>query len=1204
MTSDMGLNSLFWMRAWRRRGAWLLAILALWWLLGWFWVPVWVKHQLESALTEQLGRPVSVQAVEFRPWSLDLWIDGLAMAGLAAAVDTASGPTPAQATIKRIYIDGSWQSLWRLAPVLDSVAVDSPQVSVTCGADGHSDLDDVWSKLSSQPATPDQSVFRFALSNLQLSDGAVTLQDQARGRIQRLTHLQLKLPFLSSLAAHRAQSMAGGLTLDFNGHPIDFGISGIPFGADPKTVVQLKVKELDLAPYVAYLPPNLPLTVRAATLDSDLNLSFEHKSPNQMTISGALALRAVSLGAAGAAKSGHELLGFDRLSVQFNAVRPLAQEVRLGRVDGQGLRLQVARDRRGQLNWSTVFKPGSVPGTGAPATASPAWQFDVEQLSLDGQVVWNDASTVKPARLRLDVLALQAHSLAWPLRQPIPIEGKVQLDQAVLNFQGKASERSADLTAKLSNAPLALAAPYLAERLTAKLDGILNADAQLHWRTGGAKADQWQLQLPRLTLDKLALTAADNKPWVRAARLELADVMFNSQMPVIKLGRARLSQPAIRVVRAADGHWMVQDWLKTGAKAPAAKSSDGRSDKPWALAVADLRLTGGSLAWRDATQDRPVSFDLDDVSLQLRDLNTVPGKSFSLRLDARMRHGHAESGRLAWRGSASLTPLAIQGALNAERLPLHALAPYLSDRLNVELRRADASFKGDVRYANPASGMQLQVKGNARLEDVLAFTLAQRSPLVAARELLNLKTLSLDGLGLVMQPGKATQFEVRETVLSDFYARITLHENGRFNLQDLTRPTAHATDNTARPDPSLPGAAGDDPAQEAVIRIGPTSLQGGRVDFTDHFIQPNYATQLSGLAGRLGAFASQNAAGALQLADVELRGRAEGSATLEILGKINPLTRPLALDVQGRVRDLELSPLSTYAARYTGYGIEHGKLSVDVAYKVDSDGQLSARNDIVLNQLKFGDAVQGAQSSLPVKLAVALLADRNGVININLPITGSLKDPQFRLMPIVFRLIGQLVMKAVTAPFSLLAHIFSDDDGAFRAVRFAPGSAMLDAQAQLDLAKVAQVMQERPALKMTVVASASLQAEREALQRAQLHNLVQIEKRQRGATGPVSEQEYPELLRAVYRRASFAKPRNMIGLTKDIPVPDMQALLMANAAVTETDIQMLAIQRGVAVRDYLAALQLPMDRLFLGASKTQVLDAVWQPQAELNLSVE
>lgn len=400
------------------------------------------------------------------------------------------------------------------------------------------------------------------------------------------------------------------------------------------------------------------------------------------------------------------------------------------------------------------------------------------------------------------------------------------------------------------------------------------------------------------------------------------------------------------------------------------------------------------------------------------------------------------------------------------------------------------------------------------------------------------------------------------------------------------------------------------------------------------------------------------------MADLELTGRAEGTAGLDIRGKLNPLAKPLALDIKAKVTDLELPPLSPYSVKYAGHGIERGKLSMDVAYVVQPDGRLTATNKLVLNKLEFGEAVAGAPASLPVQLATALLADSKGVIDLDLPISGSLNDPQFSIGPIIVKAIVNIIGKAITAPFTLLARALGGgpgDDMSY--VAFAPRSSELNAKSREQLDKIAKALTDRPALKLTVVGTSSLAAEREGYQRERLKALVAAEKRANQGAAPaapaqgasesvavkpsspasastaasaptsaasapvspnaVSDAEYPQRLRRLYRRADLpGKPRNAIGLQKDIPVAEMEVRLMAQIDVTEDAMRQLATQRGVAVKDYLAARKLPPDRLFLGAARSGAANAArapeaaassapgaggegagpWSPRAELNLS--
>ena len=151
-----------------------------------------------------------------------------------------------------------------------------------------------------------------------------------------------------------------------------------------------------------------------------------------------------------------------------------------------------------------------------------------------------------------------------------------------------------------------------------------------------------------------------------------------------------------------------------------------------------------------------------------------------------------------------------------------------------------------------------------------------------------------------------------------------------------------------------------------IVNFGPMSLVNGKIDFTDLFVKPNYSADLSELTGKLSAFSSnppKGSTGSPELADLELRGKAQQTASLEITGKLNPLAKPLELDITAKMRELDLAPLSPYTAKYAGHDIERGKMSMDVTYKIAPDGQLTASNKLVLNQLQFGEEIAGAPSA-------------------------------------------------------------------------------------------------------------------------------------------------------------------------------------------------------------------------------------------------
>jgi hypothetical protein len=328
----------------------------------------------------------------------------------------------------------------------------------------------------------------------------------------------------------------------------------------------------------------------------------------------------------------------------------------------------------------------------------------------------------------------------------------------------------------------------------------------------------------------------------------------------------------------------------------------------------------------------------------------------------------------------------------------------------------------------------------------------------------------------------------------------------------------------------------------------------------------------------------------------------DNAAPVDINGKINPLSKDLYLDIVANARDIELSPFSPYSGKYVGYGIEKGKLSFNVKYKVENR-KLDAQNQIILNQLTFGEKVESPTATkLPVLLAVALLKDRNGVIDINLPISGSLDDPQFSVGGIILKLILNIITKAVTAPFALLGSLFGGGSGEeLSFVEFDYGRATLTPAAEAKLKTLATAMNNRPALKLEISPRVDPVNDLEGLKKASLERKVKAQKfkelARRGEAPAsvddvqVASGEYERYLKAAYGAESFPKPRNVIGLAKDIPVPEMEALMLKYTQVGDDDLRDLANRRAQIVRDrILASGQITSDRVFIVASKTTSAD--------------
>jgi hypothetical protein len=765
-----------------------------------------------------------------------------------------------------------------------------------------------------------------------------------------------------------------------------------------------------------------------------------------------------------------------------------------------------------------------------------------------------------------------------------------------------------------------------APALRLRLQGELNL-TDTHWRSGSANAPQadvrWDAlklrldsadplaglwRLPDIRLEGLrATTGAQSASVLAIGLLHLTGLQLNTTSRTVQADALEIRQPDVHADRNARGQWAWERLLPPPPDAPAAQASP---EPAWDWSLARLLVDEGRLSWRDEATPQPVALQWSQWALQMENLRSAEATAVPLQLSWRWepagRRDRTPPGRAQYQGQMQLAaggvPVAVQGQLMAAQWPLHAVAPYADAWLQARLLRGWLDYKGRLDLAWQTSAPDAQLTGNLALNGVRLRMPAEQ------QDVLRWDALQLRGLDVQVRNGQLQRLTLEETALVDYAMQAQLDATGRLNLLDLVRQPAQSAAPVAPTTTPATGAAAAVPAAAVPIRLGPVSLVQGKVQFRDDYVKPAYSVDLAEVTGSIGAFSNQPGPdGVLAPAQVLLRGRGEGTADLEIRGQVQPLARPVVLDLQGRLRGLDLAPLTGYSSRLTGYGIERGKLSLDARYRVDEQGLLQASNRIVLNQLIFGDRQEGeGVPNWPVKLAVSLLADRDGVVEIELPIRGSLNDPQFSVGGIIVRLLFNLVGKAIISPLSLIAAAFGQGDEITQ-VLFEPGRADIAAPASATLDQLVALVRQRNQWVLSLQGEADAAAEQTAYRRARLMQMVQAQKEQRSPAAdpatrtPVSEQEWPGLLRQVYLGAKISKPRNLIGMVRDLPVQDMESLLLASIPVDEAAMQALAQARARAVRDALLARGMAAEQMFLASPKLHAPDQKWTPRVQLQL---
>jgi len=259
-------------------------------------------------------------------------------------------------------------------------------------------------------------------------------------------------------------------------------------------------------------------------------------------------------------------------------------------------------------------------------------------------------------------------------------------------------------------------------------------------------------------------------------------------------------------------------------------------------------------------------------------------------------------------------------------------------------------------------------------------------------------------------------------------------------------------------------AASQPSAPAMPMSIGTIRIVEGSVNYADFWIKPNFALGIQTLNGTIEGLSSDPGS----RAKVKLEGKVDRYAPVTINGDLNVLAASVYSDITMSFKGLELTTITPYSGRFAGYKIDKGKLSVDLTYKIDQR-KLNAEQHLVIDQLQLGEQVDSPDAvHLPLKLAVALLKDRNGVIDLPLPISGSLDDPQFKVGPIIWHAVLNVLEKAVTAPFAAIGRLFGGHGEELKYIDFAPGSADLDDASKEKLSSLTKALQEHTQLQLDV----------------------------------------------------------------------------------------------------------------------------------------
>lgn len=622
---------------------------------------------------------------------------------------------------------------------------------------------------------------------------------------------------------------------------------------------------------------------------------------------------------------------------------------------------------------------------------------------------------------------------------------KVEIaNEALIEWQGSLTVVPFSSAGRLTiQSKLERIQPYLKQVLP--IEG-LTGESLLTMNYAVSYIDIWDLEIDDLDSVLTNVKVQGLEPmseFLSFANLSLRGGYVRYPDEAVGFGQITLASPSLGITRLIDGtlnlEQLILSSVGTSANAsPSQSMTKSTDDSQWAIAIGSIAIANGELRFVDELTQPNASLIARNIDFEIFDVqNTTHSAS---RLEGSLQVG--EAGAIRVQGFASMLPsVSVDMGVSVEDIAVTIADPYVNSIAEVKLGDGAVSAKFNIALVDS----ELQVSGSSSI-----------SRLSVIDELNNSRLLSWEKLAVdkFEYDNSSSSLHVSSIVIDKPFAKFEIYRDLSTNIENILAVSRSAAINT-------PEIEVSDPLNMTFTH---TAINQATVDFSDKSLPLPFRTVTTNLTGNIGTISSSSSEAAM----VTMEGKVDEFGLSRLNGKINLFAPTDSMDLVVEFRNLRMTNLSPYSAAFAGRAIEKGKLNVKLNFVID-EGQLIGKNELLLSDFGFGEKVDSPDAvSLPLDLAVALLTNSAGEIDIELPISGDVNDPEFYVGGVVKEVLKQFLAKVVSAPFRMLGLLIGVEREDFGEVKFLGGRATLSPPEVEQLIDLSKVLAKRPELTLIV----------------------------------------------------------------------------------------------------------------------------------------
>jgi hypothetical protein len=870
-------------------------------------------------------------------------------------------------------------------------------------------------------------------------------------------------------------------------------------------------------------------------------------------------------------KEHHDILHVSKIQLNDGSLYPMAQSGHFDTLEIDDIALHVKRYKDGSLSWEHYLKSSNKQSPQEPeksansSEASKPWDVTLDNFKLHHFKADIYDEAIKPSQhLVLNDFNLSAQNLH-------------SLSGHYLNYQ---------LALRFNNAMLCKSDGYVAHsyldangsltckgiNLTWFNDYISDANSKNFKKFDiGLKSAKLKFNLPYSVTQNekeiaIKLKGADialngvkvnqksiDKTLMRFSSFSIDGIDVDTSKESLHVSNIILNKPRIYAKKYKDTtinfNRLVEP--KDTNKSKQSVKTEKPTESKWLAKIDNMKIKRAGIFFDDASLQKTARMKINEFNLHVRDISSDMKHTF--KYDSNMRIN--DDGKLFLRGKVTPEPLHVTSAINLKSLSLDDANPYIAETLKLYLAKGDINFKGNMNFKPDSLNPDIKVNGNFAILDFIAKESKNDKTLISFDE------VRANPFYFDMKPDRLS---IESLKISGLYSNIHIDSNKTLNLAKLTKEsnttvkTADTNETNSSQKKAFP------------VNIVKLDFKDGVTDFADDSLPLKFKTHIHDVEGSVYGISSEKELTSY----VNLKGVIDKYGSMKVDGSLNSANPKEFTDLSVDFRNLALNNMSPYSATFAGRKIDEGKLSLSLQYKIIKS-QILGENSIVIKKIKLGEEFEG-ESSLPLALAVALLEDSDGMINIDMPVEGNMDEPDFKYGALVMKTLGNLIIKIVSSPFSFLGSMLGVEGDELKFVSYEAGESILLPPEREKLDALAKALAKRPKLSLKISASQAPKEDRYALQIKKLKELVAKRTKQKDKK-VVLDIKFVELVyddfyskdsRVKLQKELKKKYEKEVVFKKEYENTLLNAVILKQE-VSEDELKALADKRAVSIKNYL-----------------------------------